>query len=113
MKVPTKLLGIALPVATVIVLAVLLVGSGVPQIGAMPDMIVTVLELSVLTLYALAIGGTTAVAMQMTGMNIQNDRRCELLDKAADGDVGAMVVLAGETVGWFGWAFVWFHVYSP
>ena len=38
MKSATKLLGLALPLATILVLAVLLTGSGVPQIGPMPDM---------------------------------------------------------------------------
>lgn len=113
MKSPMKLLGIALPLATFLVLLVLLTGSGVPQIGPMPDMIVTVLELAVRTLYAIAIGGSAAVAMQMTGMNIVNERRCELLDNAAKGDFGAMVVLAGETFAWFGWCVLWAFVYLP
>ena len=113
MRAPAKLLGLALPVATIVTMIVLLAGSGVPQIGPMPDMIVTVLELAVRTLYALAIGGSAAVAMQMTGMNIANERRCELLDHAAGGELGPMVVLLGETLAWFGWVVVWAFVYLP
>lgn len=113
MKVPTRLLGIALPIATAITLAALLTVSGVPQIGPMPDMIVTVLELAVRTLYAIAIGGSAAVSMQITGMNVANARRCELLDEAAAGELGPMVVLLGETLAWFGWVTVWCVVYLP
>lgn len=113
MNASVKLLGMALPLATVLVLAVLLTGSGVPQIGPMPDMIVTVLELAVRTLYAIAIGGSAAVAMQITGMNIANERRCELLNNAAQGEFGSMVVLAGETLAWFGWCVLWLFVYLP
>ena len=113
MKSSTKLLGLALPLATILVLAVLLTGSGVPQIGPMPDMIVTVLELAVRTLYAIAIGGSAAVSMQVTGMNVANARRCELLDEAAGGELGPMVVLLGETLAWFGWVTVWCFVYLP
>ena len=113
MKSATKLLGLALPLATILVLAVLLTGSGVPQIGPMPDMIVTVLELAVRTLYAIAIGGSAAVSMQITGMNVANTRRCELLDEAACGELGPMVVLLGETLAWFGWVTVWCFVYLP
>ena len=113
MKSATKLLGLALPLATILVLAVLLTGSGVPQIGPMPDMIVTVLELAVRTLYAIAIGGSAAVSMQITGMNVANARRCELLDQAAAGELGPMAVLLGETLAWFGWVTVWCFVYLP
>lgn len=113
MKVPAKLLGIALPIATAITLTILLTGSGVPQIGPMPDMIVTVLELAVRTLYAIAIGGSAAVSMQITGMNVANARRCELLDQASRGELGPMIVLLGETLAWFGWVVVWCFVYLP
>lgn len=111
MKAPTKLLGIALPIATVVTLAVLLAGSGVPQIGPMPDMIVTVLELAVRTLYAIAIAGSAAVSMKLTGMDIGNTRRCELLEKAAKGELGPMIVLAGETFAWLAWSVLWAFVY--
>ena len=113
MNASVKLLGMALPLATILVLAVLLTGSGVPQIGPMPDMIVTVLELAVRTLYAIAIGGSAAVSMQITGMNVANARRCELLDEASRGELGPMIVLLGETLAWFGWVTVWCFVYLP
>jgi len=109
----TKLLGLALPFGTIAVLVVLLTGSGVPQIGPMPDMIVTVLEMSVRTLYAIAIGGSAVVSMEITGMNIPNARRCDLMEAAESGHRGALWALVLETLAWFGWVAVWCYVYLP
>lgn len=111
MKPAGKLLGLALPVATVLTLLALLAAGGVRQVGALPDLLAYALELAPRTMYAIAIGGSTALSMHFTGMDIANTRRCDLLDKAAGGEIGAMVVLAGETLGWFGWAVLWSFVY--
>ena len=113
MKSATKLLGLALPVATVLVLIVLLTGSGVPQIGPMPDMIVTVLELAVRTLYAIAIGGSAVISMDITGMNIGNVYRAQLVVDAAVGKRDSLFVLLQETVAWFAWCALWAYVYLP
>ena len=111
MKPAGKLLGLALPVATVVTLLALLGAGGTSQIGALPDLLAYALELAPRTMYAIAIGGSTALSMHFTGMDIANARRCQLLEKAAEGDLGAMAVLAGETLAWFGWAVLWTFVY--
>lgn len=111
MKAATNLLGIALPLATIVTLTLLLTAGGVPQVGGLPDLIVYALELAPRTMYALAIGGSAAVAMQVTGMNIANERRCELLNEAAGGELGPIIVLAGETFAWLAWSVLWAVVY--
>lgn len=111
MKAATKLLGLALPIATVVTLTVLVLAAATPQTGAMPDLIAYALELAPKTMYALAIGGSAAVAMQVTGMNLGNEWRCKLTQQAAEGAPGPMLVLAGETFAWLAWTLLFAHVY--
>lgn len=111
MKLATKLLGIALPLVTIVALFALLTAGSLPQVGGVPDLLAYALELAPRTMYALAIGGSTALSMNLTGMNIDNDQRCVLVESAARGKVGPMVVLAGETLAWIFWACFWAHVY--
>ena len=110
-KLSTKLLGIALPLLTVMALFLLLTASALPQVGSLPDLFAYALELAPRSMYALAIGGSTALSMNLTGMNIANELRCRLVDRAAEGEFGPMMVLLGETFAWLAWAMFWGHVY--
>jgi hypothetical protein len=116
MKLPSppasvKLLGFALPIALIVTLVALVGAAGLPQVGPMPDVIAYALELAPRTMYAIAIGGSTALSMRMTGMNLDNDYRCTLIHAAAKGQVGPVLVLAGETFAWLAWAVLWSWVY--
>lgn len=111
MHLSTKVLGIILPVAALFVMAGLLFVAGIPAIGPTPDLIVTAIELAVTTLYALAIGGSTAFVMRHTAQNLDNTYRCELIKLAAAGDKGALSVLRDEAIAWFLWAALWSCVY--
>lgn len=111
MKASTKLLGIALPVALVVTLVALLTLGATPQVGGMPDVLAYALELAPRTMYALAIAGSAVVAMNVTGMDIGNLRRCELMREAADGNRDALWVLMLETAAWLLWTVLWASVY--
>jgi hypothetical protein len=111
MRIATKLLGLALPIATAITLGVLLVASALPQVGQLPDLIAHALELAVRTMYALAIGGSAALSMHLTGMDVPNAHRAALRERAEQGSVSAMIVLASETLAWLAWAAFWAVVY--
>lgn len=111
MKASTKLLALALPIATVVTLTALVLVGATPQVTPTPDLIAYALELAPKTMYAIAIGGSTAVAMQLTDMNLGENERAKLIDRAADGEFGAILVLAGETFAWLAWAVLWSVVY--
>ena len=111
MKTGGKLLGIALPVALVLTVVALVGAGSVPQVGPLPDLLAYAFELAPRTMYAIAVGGSTAVAMNLSGMNIANERRCELLEDAADGNPGAFRVLALESACWLAWGLLWACVY--
>lgn len=114
LKAQTKLLGIALPLALVITVVALLLAGGVPQVGPMPDLLAYAFELAPRTMYAIAIGGSTAVSMNLTGMNIGNDHRCVLMLLASEKGARswpAFRVLALESACWLLWGVLWAHVY--
>lgn len=110
-KAQSKLLWIALPIGTVLTLAVLLTAGGTDQVGGLRDIMAYVFELAPKTLYAIAIGGSSAMAMHLTGMDLGNRYRAQLVNKAADGDPSAMIVLGGETFAWLAWTVLWAFVY--
>lgn len=115
MKAGTKLLGLALPIALAITLVALLGVGGIEQIGELPDLVAYALQLAPLTMYAIAVGGSTAVSMHVTGMNIDNERRCELMAVAWSGGPDswpAFRVLALEAACWLLWGVLWAHVYT-
>lgn len=108
----TKLLGFALPVATAITLFALLAAGGLPQVGGLPDLIAFALELAPRTMYAIAVGGSAAVAMHYTGMDLPNVERAELYRRAvSDRDVLRVLVL--ESACWLAWAVFFAVVYHP
>lgn len=107
----SKLLGVAMPVATVIVLVALLFVGGTQLIGPVADLLSAVFDLAVLTLYAIAIGGSAAVAMHMTGGNLPNRVRRDLVREAELGSVHAFRLLVLESASWVAWAVVWGWVY--
>lgn len=112
MKISTKLLWVALPPFFVVTFIALLFLGGVPQIGGLPDLIAYVIELAPKTIYAIAIGGATAFAMNATDMDIGGSRRRLLIEDAAQGNDGALRVLQLETVSWFGWMILWIVVFK-
>ena len=112
-KASTKLLGFALPIATAATLFILLTAGGLPQIGALPDLLTYALELAPRTMYALAIGGSAALSMHFTGMNLDNAEREICLTHAGCGHTGALHVLLLETFCWLAWGVLWTVVYHP
>ena len=114
LKPATKLLGIILPIATAITLYALLAAGGLPQVGGLPDLITFALELAPRTMYAIAVGGSAALAMHWTGMDLPNADRSELY-KLARTDRDALKVLMLESACWLAWAIffaVSFHPWS-
>lgn len=87
-------------------LMVLLTVVGWTVFGALPgaqmtgDLIAWLLELPVVTCYALAAGGATIMAMNVMGLNIANEERVRLLQLAAAGDRAARDVLNAEAAAW-------------
>lgn len=75
-------------------------------LGALPgatmtgDLIAWLMELPVITVYALAAGGATMLTMHWTGMNIDNDRRAELFEMALCRNKDATRLLIIESVQW-------------
>jgi len=115
MKMPSpsysvKLLAFALPIAVLATLAALIGAGGIPQIGPLPDVLAYVLELAPKTLILLAAFGCASVAMNISGINIDNARRYELMNDAARGNRGALYVLIQEGLAWL--AFTWLALWA-
>ena len=74
--------------------------------GALPGMAITgdvlswLLELPVVTCYAMAAGAAALLLMHITGMNIDNSTRAALMQQAQAGDLHAVRALRDETIAW-------------
>lgn len=111
MKLATKLLALTLPMATLIVLCVLLFAGGMRQFGSLADLTAFALELAPRTLYAIAIAGSASLMMHATATDLGNSRRKALVELAAAGERGALLVLAGETLAWMLWVVIFIPIY--
>lgn len=69
--------------------------------GITGDLLSWLAELPIVTCYALAALVAAQVGMNVTGMNLPNDTRRELMRQAADGNRDAERVLLYEMVAWF------------
>lgn len=69
--------------------------------GMTDDLLAWLAELPVVTCFAMASLIAAMVAMQATGMNIDNEARAKLLRAAAAGDRNAERVLWHESLCWF------------
>lgn len=65
------------------------------------DQMLWLAELPVATAWALAVLVSAAFAMEVTGMNLANDYRCQLYRRAAEGDHAAYRTLVLESACWF------------
>lgn len=87
-------------------LMVLLTIVGWTVFGALPgmqmtgDLIAWLLELPIVTCYALAAGGAALLLMNILGMNIENEDRCTLMKAAWNGDPDARASLRDESLQW-------------
>lgn len=100
MKAVTKLLGGWLPLmAAASVVAWLVIGV-LPGVKLTDDLIAWLLELPVVTCYALAAGGATVLTMNIIGADIDNARRCELMRLAQEGNEAARRALREEWIQW-------------
>lgn len=66
------------------------------------DMMVWLGELPIATCWAIAVLVGAIVAMEATGMNIDNAQRRVYVSRVAEGDSGALWVLLLEAGCWFG-----------
>lgn len=88
-------------------------------LGALPGMAMTgdivswLLELPVITCYALATAGATMLMMQVTGLNLDNEYRLRLIDKAAVGDKAALNVLNSEAAAWCVFLVIFAVIFFP
>jgi len=102
MKKHTWALLVWLPLMTVATLLGWLVFGALPRMELTGDLIAWLLELPVITCYAIAAGGFTMLTMHWTGINIDNDRRAELFAMALEGNEHARNLLEQETRAWLG-----------
>jgi hypothetical protein len=100
MKISTKLLSIHIPLALVITFLGYLVFGAIPGVALTGDLIAWLLELPVVLIYALVAVGLSVGFMNIIGANIENDKRCELVKLAYEGNRDALYVLIMESVTW-------------
>lgn len=113
MKTHTKAFALWLPLMVVLSLLAWLFFGALPGVSSSGDTLAWLAELPVTTCYAAAAGGAAILGMHITGMNIDNDRRAELLDAAAGGDTAALRVLHLETFAWLAHLAVWSLFFFP
>lgn len=100
MKPITKLLSIHIPLALLITFLGYLVFGAIPGVTLTGDLIAWLLELPVVLIYALVAVGLTVAVMTITGANVDNDKRIELIDLAVQGNRDAYFILIMETTAW-------------
>jgi hypothetical protein len=100
LKTHTKTFLFYLPAMVLLTLVGWVVLGALPNMHMTSDLIAWLLELPVTTCYAMAAGGSTLVFMQVTGMNIPNDQRSELLNMALSRNKDATRILLIETGAW-------------
>ncbi len=100
MKDITKLLSIHIPLALVITFLGYLVFGAIPGVTLTGDLIAWLMELPVILIFALVAVGLAVAVMNITGANIQNDKRDELINEAKMGNRFAFYILILETTTW-------------
>lgn len=113
MKYSTKAFLLWLPMLTVLTVFGWVVFGAFPGVELTGDHLAWLAELPVITCYAVAAGGACILAMQVTGMNIDNAERCQLLTKAAAGDLNAYRILKLETFAWLAHLAFWSLFFFP
>lgn len=102
-----------LPLMTLVTLAGWLVFGALPRMELTGDLIAWLLELPVVTCYAIAAGGFTMLTMHWTGINIDNEQRAELFGMALAGNRHARHLLLIETAAWLGFLCVFGSFFFP
>lgn len=113
MKTHTKTFLFYLPVMVLMTLVGWVFLGALPNMRMTGDLIAWLLELPVATCYALAAGGSTILTMQVTGINLPNERRNELLDLALCRNKEAIRILLIETGAWLGFLAIWSLFFFP
>lgn len=113
MKKHTLTFLVLLPLTVLLVLIGWTVFSALPGATMTGDLIAWLMELPVITAYALAAGGATMLTMCWTGMNIDNGQRAILIERAAAGDRHAFRVLAMESLQWVAILTIFSVVFFP
>jgi hypothetical protein len=113
MKHSTKTYLLWLPMMAMLAVGGWVVLGALPGVSVTGDLIAWLMELPVLTCFALAIGGAALSTMQITGMNLENDYRRKLVERAPDGDNDAFRVLCLESVQWFVFLAFWLTLFWP
>lgn len=93
---------LVLPALVLLSLAAWLVLGGLPDVTLTGDLVSWLVELPILTCYALATLVAAMAGMHLTGMNIDNADRIALLQRAASGNRDAYRVVRHESLCWFG-----------
>lgn len=113
MKTSTKAFAFWLPIMVVLTLLGWLVLGALPNMKMNGDLIAWLMELPVTTCYAIAAAGATILTMQVSGINIDNDERAQLLRTALEGSEPARRALVLETAAWLGFLCVWSLFFFP
>lgn len=92
---------IALPLLVLLSYVGWVLFGALPGVALSPDLMPWLAELPFITCYALATLVAAMAAMQVTGMNICNADRTELLRRAAGGNRDAYRVVRHESWCWF------------
>jgi hypothetical protein len=108
-----KAFAIWLPLMTLLTLVGWLVLGALPGMRMTGDLVAWLAELPVVTCYAIAAGAATSLSMRATGMNLDNDYRCELIKKAALGDNAALKTLNQEIRAWLAFLAIWSLFFFP
>lgn len=113
MKYSTKAFLIWLPLLAILAVMGWIVIGALPGVELTGDHLAWLAELPVVTCYAVAAGGASILGMQITGMNIDNTERGQLLQKAAAGDLHAYRLLKLETFAWLAHLAFWSLFFFP
>lgn len=113
MKHTTKAFLIWLPLMVVLTLLGWLLLGALPDMRMTGDLIAWLMELPVTTCYAIAAGGATFLTLQVAGINIDNARRCDLMQRAQDGDDAARTALRDEAVSTIWVLMTWAVFFFP
>lgn len=113
MKTYVKTFLVYMPALVLLTLVGWVVFGALPNMRMTGDLIAWLLELPVISVYAAGAGGMTLFSMHVTGINIPNEKRSELLELALCRNKDAQRILLVETVAWLGFLAIWSLFFFP
>lgn len=110
-KVTFRTLAVALPIGAAITLGFIFFLRSAGFITNPEDIYANLVSLAIASCFAMAILGSTTLIMRITGANIPNNTRYQLLEMAIKGDKNAYSVLAMESAQWGIWGLICTAIY--